>query len=283
MIEAGAPIAVVAPCGAYHVERFEQGLQIAREHGLNPVPLPGILQPWRTFAGTDSHRLDQLVEALCSEDFAATWIARGGYGVTRILDQIPWDQVAPRPVIGFSDVTALFCGLQRNQMGIAVHGPVVHSLPISDEASIRALVEVLHGGSTGFTGTSWVGGRATGPLVGGNLCLLAATAGTPDQLDARGSILVLEEVGEPAYRVDRMLQQLHSAGIFDGVRAVVLGEFVSCRVPEGADWSLDEMLLDHLRPLGVPVLAHAPIGHGSANHAFVWGSEATVDGDQLHP
>ncbi|MCB9675987.1 MAG: LD-carboxypeptidase [Alphaproteobacteria bacterium] len=278
MIAPGAPIAVVAPCGAYDPTRFAEGLRIAREHGLNPVPLPGNLHPWRYFAGTDAHRLEQLVEALTSDAYAAVWIARGGYGLTRILDGIPWERVQSRPVIGFSDVTALFNAMYLRGIGTPVHGPVVHSLPVSDATTVERLVAVLAGERPALEGEVWVPGRAEGRVVGGNLCLLAATAGTSAQLDASGCILVLEEIGEQAYRVDRMLQQLHSAGIFDGVQAVVLGEFVSCRAPDGADWTLDDMLRDHLEPLGVPVLAGCPVGHGARNHAFVWGSQGVVDG-----
>ncbi|MEZ4316031.1 MAG: LD-carboxypeptidase [Myxococcota bacterium] len=283
MIEPGAPIAVCAPCGAYDPDRFAHGLQIARDHGLNPVPLPGLLQPWRYFAGTDAHRLDQLVEALTSDAYAAVWIARGGYGLTRILDGIPWERVSPRPVIGFSDVTALFSAMYARGLGPAVHGPVVHSLPGSDSTTVERLCAVLAGERPAIPGTVRVEGRAEGPVVGGNLCMLAATAGTSAQLDASGCILVLEEIGEPAYRIDRMLQQLESAGVFDGVVALVMGELTSCRSPEGVDWTLDDLLQDRFERLSIPVLVDAPIGHGSQNHAFVWGAHGVVDGGLAFP
>lgn len=281
MIEPGAPIAVVAPCGAYDPVRFAAGLEIARAHGLNPVPLPDNLQPWRYLAGTDAHRLEQLQAALTSPEFAAVWIARGGYGLTRIIEQLPWDSLQAKPIIGFSDVTALFNMAYARGIGPCVHGPVVHSLPISDDASVRALVDTLAGTPHALEGEVWVDGEVTAPVIGGNLCLVAATAGTPAQLDATGHILVLEEIGEPAYRIDRMVQQLHSAGIFSGVQAVVLGEFKDCRVRASATWTLEDILRDHLTPLGVPVVAHAPVGHGSQNQAFVWGSRGTLSSGRL--
>lgn len=281
MIDPRLPIAVIAPCGAYNVERFEAGLAIARERGLDLRPLPGNLAPHRYLAADDATRLTQLRTALEDPTYGAVWIARGGYGLTRILDSLDLEGLAPKPVIGFSDVTALFNVLYANGLGPCVHGPVVHSLPQTDAASLDALFHLLEGQRTDLEGSVWVPGRAEGPVVGGNLCLLAATAGTAQQLDAHGCILVLEEIGEPAYRVDRMLQQCVSAGLFDGVKAVVLGEFVSCRVPDGAEWTLEDMLREHLEKLGVPVLANVPVGHGARNHAFAWGDHAAIDNTSL--
>lgn len=279
VLEAGAPIAVVAPCGIYDPQRFEAGLALARERGFDLRPLDGILRPWRYLAGDDAHRRAQLIEAMTSDAYAGVWIARGGYGLTRLIDDLPWNRFDARPVLGFSDVTALFAAMHRHRVGTAVHAPVVHSLPKTDPASLDALFALLRGERPVLHGRFRGGGVATGPIVGGNLCLLAATCGTPDQLDATGCILVLEEIGEPAYRVDRMLQQLHSAGVLAGVAGIVLGEFVSCRVPEGADYTLDDVLMEQVRKVGVPVLSDVPIGHGAANHAFVWGDHASFGPD----
>jgi muramoyltetrapeptide carboxypeptidase len=130
-------------------------------------------------------------------------------------------------------------------------------------------------------GEAWVNGSAEGPLVGGNLTLLASLCGTRHQLDARGAILVLEDFAEAPYRIDRMLQQLRSARALDGIHGVVLGDFVKCDPPAGATWGLRDVLLDHLGSLGVPVLAGLPIGHGERNRAFVWGARARLHGPTL--
>lgn len=275
------PIAVIAPCGAYDVDRFAAGLTIARDRGLDLRPLPGNLQPHRYLAAPDDVRRAQLIEAFTDPAYGAVWIARGGYGLTRILDDLPLDTFEQRPCIGFSDVTALFSVLYKNGLGPCVHGPVVHSLGVSDDASLDALFAVLQGERPVLEGVSWVDGTVTAPVAGGNLCLMAATAGTSQQLDVSGHILVIEEVGEPAYRVDRMLQQCRDSGVFDGLAGIALGEFVHCRVPEGADWTLTDMLREHLEPLEIPVVAELPIGHGAQNHAFVWGDVATLAGGRL--
>lgn len=277
LVEPGSPIAVIAPCGAYDPARFERGIELARAAGHELVPLPGLLDPKWYLAADDERRLEHLHLALSSPDWGAVWIARGGYGLTRILDRLELGGLEGKPVIGFSDVTALHMALQKADLGPAIHGPVVHSLPITDDASLQHLWDLLAGRPLEpLRGETWIDGDATGPLTGGNLCLLAATCGTPLQCEARGSILVLEDVGEPAYRIDRMVQQLVSAGVFAGVAGVALGEFHSCRVPSGVEWTLREILVEHLEPLGVPVAGRLPIGHGAANRAFVYGSGARL-------
>jgi muramoyltetrapeptide carboxypeptidase len=281
LISGTAPIAVVAPCSAFDPVRFEDGCRIAAEAGL-ALEYIDVGPPQRYLAGTDVARREGLVQALTG-DYSAVWALRGGYGLTRILADLPWDRLPRRPVIGFSDVTALFSGLHQAGLGPCVHGPVVHSLSITDEASREHLWRLLAGRDTSpMDGVEWVGGSCQGPLVGGNLCLLAATCGTAWQLDARGCILVLEEVGEPAYKLDRLLQQLASAGVFDGIVGVAVGTLTSCRLPDGADYDHQRIFLEHLGRLGVPVLGECPIGHGAANRAFVWGRGASLGGGQIH-
>jgi muramoyltetrapeptide carboxypeptidase len=257
IVEPGTPIAVIAPAGIFQRPLFETGLAIARRHGHDLRPLPDLLQPHRYLAGTDAHRLAQLVEAMTSPEYGAVWLARGGYGITRLIDHLP-EKLPRRPLIGFSDATALFCALPDHPH---VHGPVIHSLEMTDAASRRHLFALLAGEPVPpMRGNEIVAGRARGRLLGGNLCLLAATCGTRHQLDATGAILVIEEVGEPAYRV---------AG-------VAVGELVRCGPPDGPMLAR-EVLLEDLARLGVPMVADLPIGHGPANRAWRWGGRAVLD------
>lgn len=277
MISPGSPIAVVAPSGIHDEDRLEKGLATARIVGLNVQPFNDMLRPRRYLAAPDQHRLDQLQLALRQPHWGAIWIARGGYGITRILDRLDLRDLPPTPVIGFSDVTPLLAALHKHRGGPIIHGPVVHSLPITDRASQDHLFALLGGREVApLEGTQVVSGKAVGPLVGGNLCLLAAMCGTKHQVDAEGAILVLEEIGEPAYKLDRMMQQLASAGVLRGVAGVAVGQLTDCHLPEGADYQALDVLMDHLEPLGVPVLADLPIGHGPANRAFPIGAEATL-------
>lgn len=277
LVRPGQPIAVVAPCGVHDPERLERGMAMIRTAGHVLAPFPDLLRPVRYLASDDDQRAGQLMEALSSPDYAAVWIARGGYGLTRILDRLDPRRILSKPVIGFSDVTALFAALHPRGLGPLVHGPVLHSLPITEPGSVEHLLDLLAGRPLEpLVGEPWIDGVAEGPLVGGNVALLAALCGTPWQLDARGCVLVLEEVGEAPYRVDRMLQQLGSAGVFDGVVGVAVGDLVDCRVPDGASFTIRDVVLEHIGGLGVPVVGGLPIGHGARNRAFVWGMPSAL-------
>jgi len=281
LIPLGTPIAVVAPCGAYNPDQLQAGIQVAAKAGHVLVPAPNMLRPHRYLAGTDAHRLGQLRDALSSPDYGAVWVARGGYGLTRILDDLQLEQPPSKPVLGFSDVTALLTAV-HSAGGTAVHAPMPHSLPNTNQRSLDHLWALLAGqGHHVLPGHTWATGLAAGQLVGGNLCLLAATCGTRQQLCARGRILIIEEVGEPAYKIDRMLRQMISAGVLDDVAGVGVGQMLDCRVPQGASYTIQDVLMDQLGPLGVPVVGALPIGHGSANHAFVLGSEGQIGPDAI--
>ncbi len=282
MIAPAGPIAVVAPASAFDPARLDAGLAVARAHGLELTQFPDLLRPVRYLASSDEQRAGQLLEALTDPAWAAVWIARGGFGITRILHALESVDLPSRPIIGFSDVTALFAALWRRGLGPLVHGPVVHSLGATDEGSVLHLFDLLAGRPVApLEGETWVAGVATGPIMGGNLATLAALCGTPWQLDARGAVLVLEEVGEYAYRLDRMLQQLADAGVLDRVAGVAVGQLVDCRLPANATFTLQDVRLDHLGRLGVPVVGELPIGHGPANRAFVWGTRGTLRDGRL--
>ena len=174
---------------------------------------------------------------------------------------------------GFSDVTALFCSLYQQQIGPLIHGPVIHSLSSTDKDSIHQLFDLFKGQARpSWEGESWIDGTATGQMLGGNLTMLASACGTDHQLDARGAILILEDTGEAAYRIDRSLQQLKSSGVFNGVVGIGVGQFTHCSVPSDATWTLRDVITEQLSDLNIPIVGNLPVGHGALNHAFVWGS-----------
>jgi muramoyltetrapeptide carboxypeptidase len=117
-----------------------------------------------------------------------------------------------------------------------------------------------------------------GPVIGGNLAVLASLCGTSAQLRGRSAIVVLEELKEAPYRIDRLLSQLLASGGLDGVAGIALGDFLNCE-PKDADWTLTDVLRDLLLPLGVPVLTGLPVGHGARNFAFPYGALAEMDGE----
>lgn len=286
LIRKGARIAVVATCGVHDPARLQRGIDMIRSAGHTIEPWPDLQSPWRYLASSDDVRLSQILSALADPAVDAVWIARGGYGLTRLLakieDAIVAGKVKPKPILGFSDVTALYCLMHKHSHGPLVHGPVVHSLPVTEPGSVEHLMSLLSGEPPEpMHGEAWAPGTASGPLIGGNLSLLAALCGTRWQLSARGAILLVEEIGEAPYRVDRLLQQIADAGVLDGVAGVAFGEFEGCKPPEGASYTLEDVLREKVASLGVPVIGNLPVGHGARNRAFVWGSPASIRHDRL--
>jgi len=277
ILKPGSRIAVVAPASKFDPAKLAAGLEIVRQHGFHAEPVGELMAPVRNLAAPDDHRLNHLTDALTHPRWDAVWAVRGGFGVTRLLDRIPWAKITAKPVLGFSDLTPLLDQL-RHTPAVGVHGPVLHSLATTDPASVEHLFALLAGRCHTIPGSPWVPGHTVGPVIGGNLSLIAATCGTPYQLDARGAIVVMEEVNEPAYKVDRKLTQARQAGAFTGAVGFVIGQMGG---REGRHSTHREVFEDHLCDLGVPVLGEAPIGHGAANRAFVIGARGFIDAQGL--
>ncbi|MCB9743288.1 MAG: LD-carboxypeptidase [Alphaproteobacteria bacterium] len=278
-----ARVGLFAPSHPYDAARMAASVELLLSWGLVPVPAPNLGSRWRHFAGTDAQRLEDLTWALTNPRLDGAWMVRGGSGLPRLLDEVPWDQVPERMVIGFSDGTALLAALRARANLAGVHGPVAYNVSEHvDEASRQHLKRLIFGArSAQLPGRPLRKGSVEAPVVGGNLCVLASLCGTPHQLDARGCILLLEEVSEPPYKIDRMLEQLRQAGVFEGVLGVALGSFTGCAVPEGADYSVQTLFLEAVEHLGVPVVTGLPVGHGVENHAFFHGAMAHLDAEGL--
>jgi muramoyltetrapeptide carboxypeptidase len=236
-------------------------------------------------AGPDDVRAQAVVSALESPEVDIVWAARGGYGCVRLLPLLERAiGAAPtKPLVGFSDVTALL-GARARAFGLAVHGPVVSQLSTVDSPSMQALLSALGAQTSAsrelFAGQRWLSrGSAHGPLLGGNLTVLASLVGTPWAPSLAGAVVVLEDVGEVAYRVDRCVQQLlYGAGLAQ-CAALVLGTFSGVSAQEQT--SIDAFFAELGRGLGVPVLAGAPVGHTDANAAFVLGTRVALEPGSL--
>ncbi|HVJ91128.1 MAG TPA: LD-carboxypeptidase [Labilithrix sp.] len=279
----GSVVAVVAPSSGFDENELFRGLAwLATRYRLSVderiVTRQGYL------AGADAARASVLARAMIDPAVEAIVCARGGYGAMRILDELPWDDFALRPkkLVGFSDVTALH--VVANARGVAtVHGPNVTGLGRSITAAERAsLIATLEDGTL----ASWsnlhvlVPGQARGPVIGGNLALVSAMAAAGRLVVPKGAFLLLEDLNERPYRIDRMLTSLLLGGHLATAGAIVFGGFTQCDAgPDGV--SVRDVLVDRTRMLGVPVVAGAPFGHGAPNHAFVLGREAVLHGDRL--
>lgn len=292
-LEAHARIAVVAPGGATTPSRLDAGIALVRELGYQPIEAPNLRARHLYHAGTVQQRSADLVWALTADDIDAVWFARGGSGTAQTLSALPRDRLDGRPVFGFSDATALHTALARQGV-TSIHAPVLQGLtpldvqpplPGTVGATSRAhLVNLLRTGiAAPLAGVPFCGPSHSvqGRVLGGNLTVLASLCGTPWQLDARGAIVLLEDVGEAPYRLERCLCQLRDSGCLDGVVAIGLGEFSDCD-PAGLDHSSADILRDALAPLGVPVLAGLPFGHGARNDPWLHGALAELRAAGIH-
>jgi muramoyltetrapeptide carboxypeptidase len=285
-LAAGSRVVVVAPSGPVPADRLDAGLAVLASWGLEVEVARHVreVHPRLGYlAADDAARAGDLVRAWCDPGVAAVLCARGGYGAQRVSDLLDWPALAaagPKVLVGFSDVTALHQAFGARLGLSTVHGPVVSSLGAGDRVSQEHLRRLLLEPESGLALThrplrALRPGQAEGVLVGGNLALLAAEVGTAGSLPAAGAIAVLEDVGEPPYRLDRLLTQLLRSGWFDGVRAVVLGDVSGSTAPE----TVRELVLDRLGPLGVPVADGGPFGHEARNLAFPLGLTARLDAD----
>jgi muramoyltetrapeptide carboxypeptidase len=282
-LEPGDRVAVVSPSGPVPKDRLDSGCAILRGWGLDVVVAPHALDVHDRFAylgGSDADRARDLQEAWLDPSVAAVLCARGGYGVQRILDRLDWSAmrgVAPKVVAGYSDITALHEAV-ATRLGVAtLYAPMVGArVFLTDDRTAELFRRTLFEPEsvrtlTSPTARTLVPGTARGVTVGGCLGLLAAGLGTSTgRGSARGGILLLEDVDEKAYRIDGHLTHLLRAGWFDGVAGVVLGSWQDCE-------PVEDVMLDRLAGLGVPVVSELGFGHGDSSLTVPLGLPATLD------
>ena len=267
----GDAVDVVAPSSAFDKERFLRGVAALESIGLRPRFSDAIFTRTGHLAGDDARRFGELDAALRS-DSKAVVLARGGYGILRFAAQI---QPAEKLVIGYSDATILH-ELWRRAGLLSIHGPMCTQL--GEEPSALQRLKALLFGETP-SAIEWEpdtarGGTAQGVLAGGNLATLASLCGTPLQPQFRDCIVLLEDLNEPPYRLDRLLTQLLLAGAFVGAKGFVIGDLVA---PGEEPAGRTEAVAERLLPLGVPVVFEAPFGHAGRNQPVLFGARHELD------
>jgi muramoyltetrapeptide carboxypeptidase len=274
---------VVAPAGPFDRESFEAGVRLLAGR-YRPVVGAGCFTRTRYLAGDDARRLHELAAALADGAVKAVFAARGGYGSMRLLPAL-WPKLRepsgrPKPLVGFSDITALHAALQAAGF-CSIHGPVVTQLATQPPAVFDRLVALLESPAAppaALAGAPLVAGVAEGPLLGGNLSVFTRLLGTPYLPDLRGAVLLLEDVGERPYRLDRMWTHLALAGVFHQVRGIALGDFIDCEEPSGDHASAD-VLAALAADVRLPCLAGLPVGHGAVNQPVPLGARVRLDAD----
>ena len=280
----GDTLGIAAPGGPVDPERTEQGIALLEKAGFRTWHRSDLFARHGYLAGDDARRLAELVELVEDPRVAGIVCARGGYGCDRILPRLdpePFARAA-KPLVGYSDVTALLLWQERHAGLAGFHGPMLERGDGLDRGALDDLVAWLTGGHelpVRLPGQPLAPGVAEGRLVGGSLTLVASSLGTSWEIDTEGAILLLEDTGESPYRIDRMLQQLRGAGKLEGVAGVGFGDFESCLDPRYGT-NVDDVLAELAGTLERPCVRGLPFGHVAANATWPYGGRATIDGDR---
>ena len=261
--------------------RLEAGIAVLEAWGLQVDPHPEPLRQWGHLAGTDQQRLVDLTSP-------APLVAclRGGWGSARLLEQPePFQHSNPSQwLLGFSDVTSLLWSRQAAGIPGGIHGPMLTSLAGEPAWSQERLRQLLFGEPlAALTGTTWQGGVAEGPVLVGNLTVATHLLGTPHLPDLRGAVLVLEDVGEAPYRLDRMLTHWRLCGALQQLAGIGFGSFSGCDdndEPAAPEPAWRSVLQERTADLGIPVIADLPVGHEPGNAALAIGQRVRLDANR---
>jgi muramoyltetrapeptide carboxypeptidase len=277
-LTSGARVAVIAPASAFDRASFESGLALIGAR-YDVHYRPAIFERQRYLAGSDSRRLEELRDALLDPAIKAVFCARGGYGATRLLARLAAiGAAAPKPLVGFSDITALHFWLQSRGL-MSIHGPVLTQLGLLPGETRQRLFHLLESSAPApalSASDTYVPGVAEGPLLGGTLSVVTRLLGTPYMPSLEGAVLLLEDVGERPYRLDRMWTHLELAGVLRQVRGIALGSFTHCEEKD-ADYGAADVLRELAQAAGLPCAAGFPIGHGAANEPVPLGARVRLD------
>ena len=292
-LKPGDRVAVLCVSSPVEPDALAVGLDALRFAGLDPVSYPSAHDPGtmrRYLAGDDAMRAGDLRSALTDPGIAGILFARGGSGAQRTLEAMDWDGlvptspkspktgIPPKVLAGYSDVTAVLEAVAVRLGWASVFGPMVAISGGASHYSFGSLLRTLMRPEQATLiryprAVTVVPGLARGVTTGGTLCLIASSLATGTSRPARGGILLLEDVNEEDYRIDRMLTQLRRSGYLDGVAGIVAGAFTGCGPPE----AIQDILTERLGSLSVPMIAWANVGHGGQFQAFPYGIAAELD------
>ncbi|NKI26321.1 LD-carboxypeptidase [Arenibacter sp. 6A1] len=300
-LKKGDTIGLVAPGYSVKPEILEEAKATLIGMGFIPYHTDRIIGNHGYFSNTDEERIKDLNEMFSNPNIDGILCARGGYGCTRIMNLIDYENIRqnPKAFIGFSDITVLLNAINQKTGLITFHGPVGSTL--NHEYSIAQLQKAImaplefqalenkdlsgekkyrHPQYDRYTITP---GIASGKLVGGSLTLVTSLMGTPHEIDFTNTIICLEEIEEAPYRIDRMLTQLMQSKTFYKASGIVMGVFAGCDTPPNRHkFTLKEVILDRIKPLGIPAVYGMTFGHIDNNFTFPIGATARLDSEKIH-
>jgi len=276
----GDRVGVLAPASPCPVDELESGCLILEKMGLEVVVDVGSESLQSDYlAGSDEYRASRFNQFVQDPEIRGLFCARGGYGSLRILSELSYDRLrsTPKPLVGFSDITALLLACYKQTGLVCFHGPTVSTLATADQNTVDSLWKALS-----ITEPMQVHfpealclkpGSCVGPVLGGNFTTLSHLLGTDFFPSFAGAILLLEDRGEPTYRIDRMLTQLLHTGFFGDIAGLILGDFSE----SGPGDELNELVQERLASTSFPILSGVPIGHEQQNLTLPLGLPATLD------
>ena len=277
-LKPGNTLGICAPSARFDTQKLNMGIQILEELGFKVKVPEEIFKKKRYLAGDDVVRANVINRLFSDPDIDGIICARGGFGAIRILDHLNWNIIKenPKPFIGFSDNTAILLAIIGETGNLVVHGPTVVSLADAQQQTIDSFYKILTGRFDKIDmpdGRIIKSGKCKGVLKGGNLATISHLLGTKFQPDFKDCVLFFEDIGEPAYKIDRMLTQMKMAGLFEGIQGVITGSFENCDHNE----YLEEILVEIYEEYNIPVLSGLDSGHGKINLSLCMGTHIQMD------
>ena len=296
----GDTIGIIAPASAPpNPETIDRSVEVLARLGFKARLAPHVRKRWGFLAGSDRDRAADLMRMFADPQVNAIVCVRGGYGTARLLPLLDYGAIRTHPKIfvGYSDITSLHCAFLKKSNLVSFHGPMLNSDFVKEnlpeftlQSFLRTLMQPVapDGICQGYdkkTVAILRDGIASGPLVGGNICILCASLGTPYQPSLRNAILFFEDLDEEPFRFDRMLTQLLNAGLLQQVAGIAIGINKNCADPKAKKakeyrQTLEDVFRDRLLPLKVPVVTGLPFGHIPLNATLPIGVRVTLDGKQ---
>lgn len=277
-LKKGDTIAIISPSGVVDASFVYAAQEVLEKWGYKVVLGKHCLAQDGRFAGTDSQRLSDLYWAFTNVDINAVLCSRGGYGLIRILSKLQETELfnQPKLLVGYSDITVLHNLLAKNSI-CSVHAPMAkHIAENPDDETSTFLCNTLAGVLPSFSIPSHAcnrNGNVKGKLLGGNLSVLYSLRGTPFDLDYTDSILVIEDIGERLYHLDRMLTNFKLGGVFDKIKGLVVGQFSDMPSDELFPYSPYEIIQRAVAEYDFPVCCDFPIGHVQGNYPVLLSAE----------
>lgn len=286
----GSCIGIIAPATACADFDYTSGIELLHQWGYKTKISKTLKTNEGYLAGSDKLRASELNKFFADDEVDAILCFGGGYGCTRILDLLDYDLIRKHPklLIGFSDITALHTAIGQNSRLVTIHGPMLKTLSrkptqYTISSFCRGLRMSVPLGAFPLPKKhdleSFYPGRAFGKLIGGNLSVITSLCGTPYELKGENSILFLEDIGEDAYAIDRMLRQLWQNGLLKDIKGLIFGNFSHCQPnkQEPYEFTVKEILQQYANLAKVPTIYNFPAGHERTNAFLPLGVNATIN------